>query len=102
VGDELSKSIHAILADKGDVTSRAIILLTDLVESRFESLEKQHDSVREDIQNLHAGISTLKNEIDVVRFFSKYPKVLLTIVISIIILVASGVQNIFSFFAKLL
>jgi hypothetical protein len=102
MGEDLTKSIETLLKDSDDRTAKAILILSLLIERKFDELEKQHRDVRDDIEKLHARISTLKNETDTVRFFSKKPKLLLAILIAIIILIGSGIQNIFSFFAKLL
>jgi uncharacterized coiled-coil DUF342 family protein len=102
MGEELSKNIQTLLEGSDDIHSKALLLLAQLIENKLGALERQHEEVRDDIEKLHARISTLKGEMEAVRFFSKKPKLLLTVLIALIILLGSGIQNIFSFFAKLL
>jgi hypothetical protein len=102
MGEDLSKSLKTLLEGSDDTSAKALLILAQLIESKLETLEEQHRDVRNDIERLHIRISTLKDEMDAVRFFSRKPKLLLTVLIAIIILIASGIQNVFSFFAKLL
>jgi hypothetical protein len=102
MGEDLKKALNTLLGGADDTASRAMKILAQLIESRFDGIENQNRDLCEGIRNVHVRISALKNEMDTVRFFSKNPKVLLAFLIAVIILVGSGLQNIFSFFAKLL
>jgi hypothetical protein len=102
MGEDLSKNLRTLLEGSDDSMSKALMILSQLIENKLETLEGQHKDVRSDIERLHERISALKNEMDAVRFFSRRPKLLLVVLIAVIILLTSGIQNIFSFFAKLL
>jgi hypothetical protein len=94
--------LEILLNGSDDNISNALKLMISLINRRFDCLEVQHRKVEKDIKIVNDKIDNFKRELVAVRFFSTHPKMLLTILIAIILVMGSGLPSIFSFFAKLL
>jgi hypothetical protein len=92
-----------ILLDKSDDDiSKALKSMALSIDQRFDGLELQHDEVKKEIKSINEKIDDFKRELVSVRFFSTHPKMLLTVLIAIFLIIGSRLPGIFSFFAKLL
>jgi hypothetical protein len=100
MSEELINAMREVLGEED--SGRAMKLLARLIDAKLEQYEENQKEILKKIDGVNERISKLKSDMDTFHFFSRKPKIALAVLIAVIILCTSGVQNIFSFFAKLL
>jgi uncharacterized protein YegL len=104
MGEDLQRAIETVLNGTTSKTGISIKLLAQMVDTKFSSMDAENKQRHEE---LLAAISDNKKKTDdrfkgleVVSFFSKYPKAFWLVVSAVLVLVGSGLQNIFTSLIK--
>lgn len=104
MGSELQKTIETVLNGTTSKTGIAIKLLAQMVDTKLSTSDKEarerHAELLKAI-NANKADSDLKFKgLEVVVFFSRYPKAFWLLVSAILVLVGSGLQNIYTTLIK--
>jgi hypothetical protein len=104
MGEELQKTIETVLNGTTSKTGISIKLLAQMVDTKFSNMDaenkQRHAELLEAILDNKKKTDDRFNALEVVAFFSKYPKAFWLVVSSILMLVGSGLQNIYTTLIK--
>jgi len=104
MGEDLQRAIETVLNGTTSKTGIAIKLLAQMVDAKVSALD-------EEAKTRHAELMKAINEnkqrtddrfkgLEVVAFFSNYPKAFWIVVSAVLLLVGSGLQNIYTTLIK--
>lgn len=100
MGEELQKTIETVLNGTTSKTGISIKLLAQMVDKKFsdsdEEAKKRHAELLKAINKNKADTDSKFKGLEVVVFFSKYPKAFWLVVSALLLLVGSGLQNIYT------
>jgi uncharacterized protein YegL len=104
MGEELQKTIETVLNGTTSKTGIAIKLLAQMVDTKFSTSDEEAKTRHQELLKAIADDKQKTDErfkgLEVVAFFSKYPKAFWLIVGAVLVLVGSGLQNIYTTLIK--
>jgi hypothetical protein len=101
MGEDLEKSIGKVINGTTSKTGIALKLLAQMVDTKFKEQESEskrmHDETISGIKNINSRL----DDLSVISFFSTHKKLFIIIVVAVIVITGSGIQNIISLLSKL-
>lgn len=94
----MEKTMDKVLQGSRSPTSMSIRLLAQMVDFKFESLEKEntqrHTEVMSAVKSIEEKFDSKFNGLEIVSFFSRHKKLFWIVVSSVLILIGSSIPQI--------
>ena len=104
MGEDLQRAIETVLNGTTSKTGISIKLLAQMVDTKFSSMDaenkQRHMELLEAISDNKKKTDDRFKGLEVISFFSKYPRVFWLVVSAVLLLVGSGLQNIYTTLIK--
>lgn len=104
MGEDLQRAIETVLNGTTSKTGISIKLLAQMVDTKFSNMDaenkQRHAELLEAISYNKKKTDDRFKGLEVVSFFSNYPKAFWLVVSAILLLVGSGLQNIYTTLIK--
>lgn len=104
MGEDLQRAIETVLNGTTSKTGISIKLLAQMVDTKFSGMDaenkQRHMELLEAISENKRKTDDRFKAIEVISFFSKYPRLFWVVVSAVLMLVGSGLQNIYTTLIK--